>query len=152
MGQMYSASFSAVAVTAVQDLFELLTPATGIAKIHEVRISQITKTTSEMLRLTIQRNSGSGSAGSTPTKYPLEVGGAAAECTIEANNTSRGAGATVLVNMMWNVVNGEYVYLPIPEDRIVVSPSSYVTVGLETAPAASMTMSGTIIWEEVGGA
>lgn len=152
MGQMYSASFSAVAVSAAQDLFEILAPSTGIVRIHEVRISQITKTTSEMLRLTIQRNSGSGSGGSTPTKYPLEVGMAAAEATIEANNTSRAAGATILVNMMWNVVNGEYVYLPIPEDRITISPSGYATVGLETAPAASMTMSGTIIWEEIGGA
>jgi hypothetical protein len=42
-------------------------------------------------------------------------------------------------------------YIPTPESRIDLSPSQRLTVELLTTPLDSITMSGTIIFEEIGG-
>jgi hypothetical protein len=42
-------------------------------------------------------------------------------------------------------------YLPTPEMRIDFSPSTRCVIGLEAAPADSLTMSGTVVVEEIGG-
>jgi hypothetical protein len=86
---MYSATFEEVAVSVVQDLFELNAPADAVVVVHGLEISQSSDTDSEQLNLLIHRGSTSGSGGSTPTASPLEVGDAAFGGTVEANNTSQ---------------------------------------------------------------
>jgi len=43
-----------------------------------------------------------------------------------------------------------FVYLPPPELRIVVPVGDVVVVNLNTTPADSITMSGTMYFEEIG--
>ena len=160
MGRVYTAEFNGVAVTAQQDLFELVAPADAVLLIHELFISQLTEVADaaeEMLLLTMVRGEGSvtsGSGGSTPTARPRQKGDAAFGGTIEANNTTQmvvGSGA--LVNLYawdWNVrIPLERIWTP--ETRPVITPSDRVTVDLGTTPADSITMSGTITFEELGG-
>jgi len=153
MGRLYSASFDAVAVSAVQDLFEVSAPADAVVVVHSVWVGQTSDAgdaQAEMLRVTIERAATSGSLGTTPTARPLEVGDPAFGGVVEANNTTRAGTLTLLQSLPFNVQAGLF-YQPTPEERIVISPSGILVVGLPAAPADSLTMSGTIIFEEVGG-
>jgi hypothetical protein len=153
MGRMYSATFEQVAVTAVQDLFELVAPADSVVLLHSVTLSQSTDagdTESEMLNLLYHRGSTSGSGGTSVTPAPLNLGDAAFGGTCEANNTTQSTEGTILRADNFNVLAG-YIWQPTPEERIVLSPSGRLIIELQAAPADSITMSGTIVFEEIGG-
>lgn len=153
MSRMYSAVFEEVAVTAAQDLFEIVAPSDAIVWIHSVSITQSSDAgdaQSEMLNLLYHRGSTSGSGGSAVTPTPLNVGDSAFGGTAEANNTSQSTEGTKLRAECFNVLAG-YIWQPTPEERICLSPSGRLIIELQTTPADSLTMSGTVILEEVGG-
>ena len=158
MSRIYTISFAEVAVTAAQDMFEILVPADAVMRLHSIVITQSSdakNSESEQLPFSIKRVTGaptSGSGGSTPTPRPISQGDAAAGITAEANNTTRLTGGTSVD--LWrediNVMSGWY-YIPTPEMRIDFSPSTRCIIGLEEAPEDSLTMSGTVVVEEIGG-
>lgn len=150
---MYSTSFTDVAVTAAQDLFELTAPADAIIVLHSCYISQNTDygdAASEGLTINVTRYSTSGSGGSTPTPRPMEVGMPASGATSEANNTSQGGTPVVVHSEAFNVQAG-WQYRPTPEERIVCSAGDIIAIELPSAPADSLTMSGTLYFDEIGG-
>jgi hypothetical protein len=153
MGRVYAAAFEEVAVTVAQDLFEVVAPADGAVIIHSVTITQSSDAgdaQAEMLPILIHRGTATGSGGSSVTASPLALGDAAFGGTVEANNTTQSVEGTFLHAEAFNVQIGFY-YLPPPEDRPVVSPSALFIVELQAAPADSLTMNGTVVFEEVGG-
>lgn len=157
MGRMYSAVFQGVAVTAAQDFFEFATPATGMLALHSVVLAQSTDVgdaAEEILRVEIARFTGaptSGSGGTTPTPAPLEGGAAASGVTTEVNNTTEISGGTkeILHADAFNIRSG-WLYHPTPEERLWLGPSDHMVVTLLAAPADSLTMEGTAIYEEFG--
>lgn len=161
MARMYTATFKSIAITAAQDLFEILAPADAIVRIHDWTITQSTETgdaAEEMLILTTNRGVGSvtsGSGGGTVTPQPVEDGDPAFGGTVERNNTTimavgSGTLETDLEVHSWNV-RVPYQKIYTPETRPVISPSNRWTLELETAPADSVTVHGTITFEEIGG-
>lgn len=156
MGMMYSASFSAVAVTLAQDFFEVVAPADAVVRIHQVNLMQYTEfgdAQEEDLAILFKRGqTTSGSGGTAVTPAPLDFGYAAAGSTVEANNTTKASTGTIstLHSDAWNI-RGPYLWLPTPELRINLSPSQRFTVELVGAPADSVTINGTIYFEEIGG-
>ena len=160
MARLYTAVFSSVAVTAAQDLFELVAPADAIVQVYRIEMSQSTETgdaAEESLPLLIKRGIGSvtsGTGGTTPTAQPVEDGDAAFGGTVEVNNTTKMVVGTGTIETIgshnWNLrVPFDKVFLP--EERIIISPSNRITVELVNAPADSVTMSGTITFAEIGG-
>lgn len=150
MGNMYAAVFEQVSVSAIQDLFEIVAPSDAAVIIHGCYISQSASETSEQLPILVHRASTSGSAGSTPTPSPLEVGAPAAGSTVEANNTTQGTEGTFIHAEGFNVLNG-WMWMPTPECRPVLSPIGRLVVELQVAPAAALTMNGVLLFEEIGG-
>ena len=153
MGRMYSVIFEEVPVTAVQDLFEVVAPADSVVTLHSLSISQSSDAgdaASEQLSVIIHRGSTSGSGGSAATPAPLAAGDAAFGGTAEVNNTTQSTEGTIVWAEAFNVMNGLAVVWP-PEDRITLSPSGRIIVELQTPPADSLTMSGTLVIEEIGG-
>jgi hypothetical protein len=156
MGMMYAATFGAVAVTAAQDVFEIAAPSTKCVVIHEIVVEQSSDAgdaQAELLRIQAIRGfttSGSG-GGSAVTPTPLENGSAAAGSVVETNNTTVATtGTTVtLFDRAFNVQIG-FFWQPTPECRIVLSPSQRLVVRIP-APADSLTMHGTMVFEEIGG-
>jgi hypothetical protein len=154
MSRIYTAQFSGVAVTAQQDLFELVAPSTGAIVIHAIELSQTTELgDAAEEQLLIQLKSGqttSGSGGTAPTPVPLAFGDAAAGTTAEVNNTTKASAGTIVTHASWAWnVRGEFYKLFTPEMRPVVRPSRRATVELGTTPADSITMNGTIWFEEL---
>lgn len=153
MGRIYTAVFEEESVSAAQDLFEIVAPSDAIVKIHELVLGQSSDagdSESEQLSVIIHRGSTSGSGGGTPTARPMEAGDAAFGGTVETNNTTQSTEGNILWGDAFNVLAGlQKIWTP--ETRPVISPSGRLIVELQTAPADALTMSGTLVFEEIGG-
>ena len=156
MGRIYTAQFTDVAVSAIQDIFELVAPADAIVVVHDLHLGQksdVGDSAEEIL--SIQLTSGhttSGSGGSSVTPVPVNFGDAAFGGTCEANNTTQAQDGTIVVHYAWDWnIRGPFDKIWTPETRPVLSPSRRMCVELPEAPTDAITMSGTITFEEIGG-
>ncbi len=155
MGRMYVVEFADVAVAAAQDLFSLLPAVDKPVKLHAVFLSQSTEVgdaAEESLTLKLQRGATTtGSGGSAAAGEPLiSVNDAADAATIRVNDTTEASSGTIvdLHSESWNI-RTPFIWLPPPEHRPMVENAAFFTVVLITIPADSITMTGTLIYEEV---
>ena len=156
MSRIYTAVFNNVAVTAIQDLFEIVAPADSVVLIHDIHLSQNTDVgdaAEEVLRIELTSgHTTSGSGGSAPTAIPRELGDAAFGGTVEVNNTTQASAGTIVTHYVWNWnIRVGFDKIFTPETRPVLSPSRRACLELPAAPADSVTMSGSITFEEIGG-
>lgn len=156
MGMIYTVSFTSVAVTAQQDFFEYTAPSDAVAVIHSVELTQSTDVgdaAAEGLSILHKRGATTtGSGGSTATPAPLEFGFAAAGGVAKVNNTTKATSGTIVTLRPSNwIIQTPYFWLPTPEFRHILSPSQRYTVELATTPADSITVSGEMVVEEIGG-
>ena len=151
-GRMYSAPFAA-SVTNAQDFWEINVPSTAVVILHEISLGQITDvgdTNEEILDIIFKRNNTtSGSGGSTVTPTQM-FASAAFGGTVEINNTTKATGGTALTlrRETWNI-RTQFLWLPVPEDRIVLPPSARFNVELVTAPGSTISIRGNCVFEAV---
>lgn len=151
MGAIFQGGVAAVAVTAAQDVFEIVAPTTHIIDLREVRISQYSDAgdaAAELLSVQILRGyTTSGSGGSTPTLYSPQGAGSPAG-TYEANNTTvaQTGGGKIALADSFNIAAGWW-YRPPADERIQVQPGERVVVRI-TAPADSLTVNASLVVEE----
>lgn len=150
-GFVYYAEMPSTAITAAKTLLQIKAGAAAL-ELLEFRLSQITKITSELLEVQILRKSAAATVTSfTPLELnpggpaALAVGGTAAT---GYNASAEGTNGDIIFKTVWNVINGEYVYMPTPETRIWVPQTAIIAIKLNTAPAASMTMFCDAIFQE----
>src|ERR1043166_8222575 len=143
MGRFYSVPFSAVSISAAQDIFEVLAATGKPFILHEVTVAQSSDygdAQAEGLSILIKKATGSytsGSGGSTVTPAKHLTNDAAAGPTAEINNTSQAsAGSGALTTIRAEAFNeqGGYQYLPPPEERIFFLATEACVVSI-TAPA-----------------
>lgn len=153
-GYTYIVRCPATSQTAAKTLIQIASGAAPI-EILSAKVMQVTKTTSELLNLQILRKSGAASVTSyTPLKLAtldptsLAVGGAA---LTGYNASGEGTDTDILEDDIWNVLNGSWTYLPVPEDRIWMPPSAFLGLKLNTAPGASMSIAAWIRYREYRG-
>jgi len=151
-GYIYVVRLTPTAQTAAKTLLQIKAGAAPI-DILEARVFQVTKTSSELLALQFLRKSAAATVTSfTPVKLnpgdptALAVGGTAATGT---NASAEGTDTDIVFEDVWNVLNGSWLYLPTPEDRIRIPQAGILGLKLNTAPAASMTIGAFIHFEEV---
>jgi len=148
MGRMYSVEFSEVAVTAQQDLFQI--EAIGVpAIIHSIYISQssdVGDATAAMISLRIHRVTDTVT-DDLPARQ-LDPGDATQNANVAINETTElVTGIEVIHSEVWNIAL-PWVFMPPPEMRIIVEVANTVVVNMNTTD--TLTMSGTIYFEEVG--
>jgi hypothetical protein len=138
----YSVRLATTALTTAKTLVQIKAGAAASLEILSVRIFQVTKTASEVLEVQILRKSAAATVSSfTPLKLdPNDPASAAVGSTSGTGITAsaEGTDGDILEDSIWNVLNGEWVHLPVPEDRIWVPAAGIIAVKLNTAPAASM--------------
>lgn len=155
MGRIYTAQFTDVAVSAIQDLFEIVAAADSIVVIHDLHLAQrsdVGDAAEEILSIQLTSgHSASGSGGSAVTPVPAQLQDSAFGGTCKANNTTQAATGTIVTHYswMWNI-RGPFDKVWTPETRPVIAPSRRCCVELPVAPADAITMSGTITFEEIG--
>ena len=153
VGAPYSATFSAIAVSAAKDLFEITAPSTHRVAIREIRVGQYSDAgdaAAEILSILIIRGyttTGSGGAAVTPSLLIPSDGVAAS--TVKRNNTTVAADGTPLILMAdaWNI-QAPFLWLPDQNHRLIIAPSQRLVVRI-TAPADSITTNGTLVFEEL---
>jgi hypothetical protein len=143
----------AIAVTTATDLFHLTATADSAVLIHELDLCQTTDlgdAQEEVLRIGIYIGvtGGSGGTALTEVKYATQDAAAVTGVALAANS-SISTGGTLLGILGWNIrVPLEKVWTP--ETRIRCdSGEDPIAFRLMAAPADSITISGTLIWEEL---
>jgi hypothetical protein len=157
VGRFYSVPIAAVASPAAAfDAFEVLAAAGKPFVLHEVCLGQSSDygdAAAEGLSVTIKKGIGStsGSGGSTPGANKHNTNDAAAGPTPETMNTTQavaGGGSLTTIRAEAFNAQGGYQYLPTPETRITFLPAEACVVSV-SAPADAITVSGTLIFEEL---
>jgi|GEM_PF-1074946 len=155
---VFTASFSAVAIAAEQDLFELVAPANARVRILEIDIGQYTDfgdAAAEIIPLTMFRgHTVSGSGGTTVTPTNVSTYSRAAGAVVEANNTTVATTAgSLLWATAWHIQAG-FIWRQ-PEDvqpyhrrQILLAPDERFVIRVG-APADSITTNGTVMFEEI---
>lgn len=149
--RIYSASFSAVALTAATDLFELTFATDRPGEIMGWTIFQTTDlgdSAEEVLDLSLQRGVTAGTGGSSVT--PVDYGGrgeSTSDATVNRTVTTAHTGGTVMFRKGWNIRIPEEFWLP-PELYAYADAGTDPVTLTMTAPADSITVSGTIFWRE----
>ena len=154
-GRLYSATFTAVAVTAAQDFFEVV-PADDkpidIVGFELGQYSDAGDAQDELLSIAVVRgHTTSGSGGGAFTPLPVAMSDTAFGGTCEINNTtiaSAGTGITLWTGS-FNVRAGIEKWFP-PDNYLPCSQASGVIIVLRLlgAPADSLTMNGTLYFKE----
>jgi len=155
-GYVYVVRLPPTAVTAAKTLIQIKAGAAMI-EIVSARIYQVTKTTSELLAVQMIQHTGAVTPGTVTAFTPLPlaatdpvalaVGGTAAT-GVNASAEPSGGAANIVEETVWNILNGEWLYLPVPENRIQVAQTKLFTFKLNTAPAASMIIGATVTFIE----
>lgn len=150
MGRVFSVSFTEVAVTAQQDLFQVEALVVPVI-IHAVYLSQtsdVGDAAAENLSILIRRVTDAVTNDLAEVK--LDGGSAAANADLAINETTElVTGAETIHSEAWNIAM-PFVFLPPPELRPYIKIDEVIVVNLNTTPADSITMSGTLYFEEQG--
>ena len=163
IGRAYSLTFENVAVSAAQDLFYVKPTTDKICVIEAVYLSNVGGTADagdaqeELLRLVLNRLpatvtvGSSGSASATGTLNPLAVNDTAAGFTGRTNDTTPATTSGTARTLHADGWNGRvpYVYMPPPENRVIVANAEAVVFKLLSTPADSFQVSGTMIVREL---
>lgn len=147
--RVFTVRMAPTAVTVAKTLIRVSAPATTALVILRAWITQETKVTSEQLRALIQRASTTGTGtATTPEKH--EVGDAAFAGSAAVNLTAEPTlTGNPFNNEDFNILNG-FIYVPMPEERVIVPPSGIIVLRSDIAPAASMTMTAGMTFGSLG--
>ncbi len=165
---VFTAAFSAVAISADQDIFELVPDATTRIRILEIDLGQYSDAEGtadeaaaeqEILSVTMFRgHTVAGSGGTDPTPANVNSYGRASVTAAAANNTTVATTSGVLLYAStWHIQAG-FIWRP-PEDfardpfrrHFVIKPSERFVVRVNaTTLADAVTTNGTVMFEEIG--
>lgn len=151
---IFSVPLSDVTVTAVQDVWHLKAGSASPLRILGFSLDQKGLTAVEALNVRARRHTVTvtqGSGGSTPTPVAIAPASASSGITAHANDTTQASAGTLttIFGATWQLLNG-LLWLPTPEFCPLIAPSTGFIVSLDTAPSASMKLSGWIAFEEIG--
>ena len=148
-GYIYRVLLTPTAQTAAKTLIQIKSGAAAI-DIVSARIYQITKATTELLNVQLIQFTAAPTFGTVTSATAAPLNGLDPAALAVGSTTATGVNATaepsggtsvVQVETYWNVLNGEWLYLPVPEQRIRIKQGGLgFTLKLNTAPAASMTI------------
>ncbi len=151
LGRMYTVPFTVTATT-VLDIFEGVPSTAKPVRFHGFTIDGMDTDAAEMLAISLKMGhttSGSGGSSATPSKG--NSNDAAASLVAEIGNTTRATAGTIVTIRNWafNVLNGLTVIFT-PETRPEFVNGERWVLGLDTTPADSIILTGTIDVEELG--
>lgn len=154
-GRLYTASFTNVSVSAVQDLFGLYPGSTRVIAVHGIELGQVSSALVSQLRLrlrTLPVTVTSGSGGGTVTPRAHVPNDSASGITARINDTTQATTsgtALDIESMTWNTLN-PLLWTPMVVGRPpVLATNSALILSLDAAPASTLAISGTITYEEV---
>jgi len=152
MGYLYSAPMDALAVTTATDLFHITVTAESAVNIHMLELGQTTDlgdAAEEVLRIGVYRAVTGGSGGTAATEVAYDNSrNPAVSAVVLMNNTSASTAGTLIQIIPWNIrIPTQWIWTPEMRIRCDAAEDP-LAFRLLSAPADSLTMSGTLVWEE----
>lgn len=150
-GRVYYAPFVNLTLTndADQDIWELVNGSTSAVVLLGYTLTSAT-TSDERLNLRLLRRTTTGASGSAVTEVPADGGNTvSASAAVSTLVTAPGTAGAILDGFYWSQLS-PLIYLPTPEEQIIVPPSGRLCLHLQTAVASSRNISGSVRWAEVG--
>lgn len=160
LGRAYSVFFTAVSVTAQQDLFYIKPAADKICVIESIYIAASGGTADagdaqeelldvELIYLPATVTASAGGAAVTP--HPLIANDAAAGFTARVNDTTKATTTGTSVVSHPDGFNNRipYVYAPPAEHREIVANAAAMVFRLNTTPADAILLSGKMVVREL---
>lgn len=150
--RVYSVRMDRVSVTGAITLVQLLAGSASILRVIKAWVGQSNQTSSAMQTIQILRKSAAATVTSF-TPLLIDPGDSASNMVSSTSGTGTNASAegtdgNVLVTDAFNVLNG-WLYVPVPEERIIVPPSGILALKFPVAPGSAMTVSaGFLVGEE----
>src|SRR5260370_168271 len=118
----YSYSFQAQTVSTAITLLEITAPSTAVLVIYRAWINANT-TTAGAANIRLLRKPGT-ITGTAPPPPPAPLDASAASgATVKWKATGEGTDGNIIYDDWFRVDGGPWVWLPVPEERIIVPPS-----------------------------
>lgn len=141
MGRPYSITIPGLSGLTTAPFLQIATPAgTGI-ELLRIELGNGSSVTSAAAVLTAMRRSTASTLPTPATPVPLRENdpsaletGSTTTCAV-GTATVTGTAGNILLYPAFNVLSG-YLYLPVPEERITVKPSSFLTLQFASTPPA----------------
>lgn len=144
-GPIYRLPIDARAVAEATDILEITAGADYSLVLRQLILTQDLQETAEILPFQLHRTTTAGTGGAAGVANPVNPNFPAFPGTVTIDNTTRGTEGVILHRESVNIADGFY-FEPIREiEMIVIPPSGRLVAGIETAPAASITVSGVAI-------
>lgn len=150
-GRIYSIPMNNLSVTndSDQDIWEMVNSSASACILLGFELYSAT-TSDERVRLRLLRRSTTGSGGAAATEVSLDGGNTvAAGAALSTLVTTPGSAGAELLAWYWSQLS-PLVYLPTPEEQIIVPPSGRLALNLQTAVASTRNWSGHVRWAEIG--
>jgi len=151
MGYTYKVELVPTAVAAAKTLVQIVAGAAPI-EIVSVTVNQSTLTAVSFWNIQLLRKSAAATVTPyTPILYnpadpaSLAIGGAALTGVFAS---AEGTNGDIGYQTQWNVLNGEWLYVPVPKALILVPQSGIFAVKLNTSPSTSSTVGCTVVYHE----
>ncbi len=150
MSRIFTADFTEVAVSAQQDLFQVEALTTPITLIY-VSLTQsniLGDANAEHLSILFRRATDVVTNDIGEAK--LDLGSAAMLGDLAINETTELVTGTEIIHSEdWNLAL-PFIWMPTPKMHIIIQIGDVLCINLNTTPAGSTTMSGTIYLEQEG--
>lgn len=149
LGRVYTAKLARTAVSAgPRTLIELTAHTNRIVEVLRLEIGQSESETSTMEEVRLVRKSGAGT-GTAHTPTPMIASDTAFGGTCRVDCTAEGTVSDELYAIPFNILNG-LLWVPTPEERIIVAGAGIFGIQLVEAPEASIDISATLVFKEIG--
>lgn len=150
-GFVYSAQMVDTSVSGAITILQVKAGAADPIQLLRAFVSQRTLTVSAQQRIQIVRKSAAATVTSfTPIKYnPASPASGAAGGTAATgyNGSAEGTDGDVVIADIFNILAG-WLWVPTPEERIVVPAGGIIALKFPTAPGSAMTVAAGLVWEE----
>lgn len=134
--------------TSIVTLVELTSATNKTIMLLRAWCSQRGSTTSAQQDIQIVRKSVAGTNVTSPVANPVDAGDAAYGGTVRGMATTEGTLGVNLYSDGFNWVNG-WIWLPVPEERIIITGAGILGLRLATAPP-SLTINAGLTIAEIG--
>lgn len=153
--RVYEVSLNNTSVSTAITLVQLKAGSASILRILRAWCSQSNLTSSAQQAIEIVRKSAAATVTAFGAPLKNDPGDAASNMVSSTTGTgtvgtAEGTDGDILYRDNFSVLNG-WLWVPTPEERIIVGPSGIIALKFPVAPGAAMTLSAGFIVGEEGG-
>ena len=145
---LYTVHGDAQTISTAITLLEVTAPSTAILKVYRAWVEQSSVTTSTTTRIRLLRKTGTITGTASPPTPTAVDASASSGVTVKWIATAEGTDGNILIEEAFNFLNG-WVWLPVPEERIIVPPSGIIALKFPAAPTSASWTFG-MDYEEIG--